>query len=36
MTWYGAVFTWGPWIFLLAVAMIRLVAKQETEQQIRV
>jgi len=36
MTWYWAVFTWGPWIFLLAVAMIRLVAKQETEQQIRV
>jgi hypothetical protein len=33
MSWYGAVFTWGPWIFLMGVAMIRMLNKAEYKEQ---
>jgi len=29
MSWYGAVFTWGPWIFLMAIGMICMLNKPE-------
>ena len=28
LTWYAAVFSWGPWILLLSIAMLRILSRK--------
>ena len=36
MSWYGAIFTWGPWITLMGIAMIQMLNKPEYEKQLNI